>query len=102
MGGDIPLQIGGDSIYGQYFQGMIDEVRVYNVALTQAQIQADFQRSLVGNEPGLVLYIPFSEGAGTTITDKTANAVDGTLNGCTWVEGPLFTTGAQDDWTLLP
>src|SRR5262249_23644371 len=24
------LQIGGDSIYGQYFQGLIDEVRVYN------------------------------------------------------------------------
>ena len=36
-----PLQIGGDSIYGQYFTGMIDEVRVYNVALTAAQIQAD-------------------------------------------------------------
>ena len=29
-----PLQIGGDSIYGQYFPGMIDEVRVYNTALT--------------------------------------------------------------------
>ena len=36
-----PLQIGGDSIYGQFFQGTIDEVRVYNVALTAAQIQAD-------------------------------------------------------------
>ena len=36
-----PLQIGGDSIYGQYFQGMIDEVRVYNVALTAVQIQSD-------------------------------------------------------------
>src|SRR6266446_866464 len=36
-----PLQLGGDSIYGQYFQGMLDEVRVYNVALTAAQIQAD-------------------------------------------------------------
>jgi fibronectin type 3 domain-containing protein len=36
-----PLQIGGDSIYGQHFQGMIDEVRVYNVALTPAQIQTD-------------------------------------------------------------
>src|SRR4030067_2841128 len=35
-----PLQIGGDSIYGQYFQGMIDEIRVYNVALTAAHIQA--------------------------------------------------------------
>ena len=36
-----PLQIGGDSIYGQFFAGLIDEVRVYNVALTPAQIQAD-------------------------------------------------------------
>ena len=36
-----PLQIGGDSIYGQYFAGLIDEVRVYNVALTAAQIQTD-------------------------------------------------------------
>ncbi len=36
-----PLQIGGDSIYGQFFQGIIDEVRIYSVALTPAQIQAD-------------------------------------------------------------
>ena len=39
-----PLQIGGDSLYGQYFAGLIDEVRVYNVALTAAQIQADLAR----------------------------------------------------------
>ena len=36
-----PLQIGGDSIYGQFFAGLIDNVRVYNVALTAAQIQTD-------------------------------------------------------------
>ena len=36
-----PLQIGGDSIYGQYFKGTIDEVRVYNAALTAAQVQSD-------------------------------------------------------------
>ena len=36
-----PLQIGGDSLYGQYFAGLIDNVRVYNVALTAAQIQTD-------------------------------------------------------------
>jgi hypothetical protein len=36
-----PLQIGGDNIYGQYFSGTIDEIRIYNVALTQAQIQSD-------------------------------------------------------------
>ena len=38
---DQPAQIGGDSIYGQYFSGLIDEVRVYNTALTAAQIQTD-------------------------------------------------------------
>ena len=36
-----PLQIGGDSIYGQYFQGTIDEVRIYNQALSPSEIQAD-------------------------------------------------------------
>ena len=36
-----PLQIGGDSLYGQYFAGMIDEVRIYNTALTATQIQTD-------------------------------------------------------------
>ncbi|HTR79395.1 MAG TPA: LamG-like jellyroll fold domain-containing protein, partial [Gemmatimonadaceae bacterium] len=45
-----PLQIGGDSIYGQYFVGLIDEVRVYNVALSAAQIQAD-QASPVTSTP---------------------------------------------------
>ena len=36
-----PLQIGGDSIYGQYWSGRIDEVRVYNRALSAAEIQTD-------------------------------------------------------------
>jgi hypothetical protein len=36
-----PLEIGGDSLYGQYFTGLIDDVRVYNVALTATQIQSD-------------------------------------------------------------
>ena len=36
-----PLQIGGDTISGQNFKGLIDEVRVYNRSLTQAEIQAN-------------------------------------------------------------
>jgi hypothetical protein len=36
-----PLQIGGDSIFGQYFQGTIDEVRIYNQALSLSEIQTD-------------------------------------------------------------
>ena len=44
-----PLQIGGDSIFtNQFFSGMIDEVRVYNVALTQPQIVADMNTAVSG------------------------------------------------------
>ena len=36
---------------GFYFQGTIDEVRVYNTALTQAQIQADMNTPIGGTPP---------------------------------------------------
>jgi len=32
------LRIGGDSIWGEYFNGYIDEVRIYNRALTPAEV----------------------------------------------------------------
>ncbi|HLC42884.1 MAG TPA: LamG-like jellyroll fold domain-containing protein [Methylomirabilota bacterium] len=40
-GSALPLRIGGNSVWGEYFQGLIDEVRVYNRALSQAEIQSD-------------------------------------------------------------
>jgi len=46
-----PLQIGGDSLGGQFFAGEIDEVRVYNGAVTAAQIQADMNTPLGGGSP---------------------------------------------------
>jgi fibronectin type 3 domain-containing protein len=42
------LQIGGDGIFGQFFTGKIDEVRVYNTALNQAQIQTDMATPVGG------------------------------------------------------
>jgi chitodextrinase len=45
------LQIGGDSIYGQYFQGSIDEVRIYNVALTATQIGTDMTTAVDTGAP---------------------------------------------------
>jgi fibronectin type 3 domain-containing protein len=35
------LRIGGNNIWGEYFSGLIDEVRVYNRALSAAEIQQD-------------------------------------------------------------
>jgi chitodextrinase len=46
---DNPLWIGGNSPYGEYFNGLIDEVRVYNRALTQADVQADMNTQIAGS-----------------------------------------------------
>ena len=36
-----PLTIGSDPFYGQFFTGLIDEIRVYDTALDTSQIQRD-------------------------------------------------------------
>jgi hypothetical protein len=41
-----PLRIGGNAVWGEYFSGRIDEVRVYNRALTAAEIQTDMNTSI--------------------------------------------------------
>jgi hypothetical protein len=35
------LRIGGNTVWGEYFSGLIDEIRIYNRALTPAEIQSD-------------------------------------------------------------
>jgi YD repeat-containing protein len=41
-----PLRMGGNSVWGEFFQGRIDEVRVYNRALNATDIQTDMNRSV--------------------------------------------------------
>ncbi|MCI0641905.1 MAG: PKD domain-containing protein [Gemmataceae bacterium] len=55
------LTIGGNSVWGEFFKGNIDDVRVYNRALTQSEIQTDM------NTP---VQAEFSVSAGP---DKTGN-----------------------------
>jgi fibronectin type 3 domain-containing protein len=42
----LPLRIGGNNIWGEYFSGLIDEVRVYNRALSASEIQLDMNTSI--------------------------------------------------------
>ncbi len=51
-----PLMIGRSNCCSEYFFGTIDDVRVWNVARTQAQISAGRQSELTGSETGLVGY----------------------------------------------
>lgn len=86
-----PFMIGAqyDNNIGQfYFPGVMDEVRLWNTARSQVQIQADMSRVLAGNEAGLAAYWRFEEGTGTTTADATANGNTATLD-----RGPVWTTG---------
>jgi hypothetical protein len=40
------LRIGGNSFWGEYFKGLIDEVRIYNRALTATEIQRDMTTAI--------------------------------------------------------
>ena len=65
-----PLTIGSDSFYGQYFQGLIDEVRVYNVALSAAQIQTDMNAPI--NPPAADTTPPSAPGTLTATASGSA------------------------------
>lgn len=40
------LRIGGNTIWGEYFKGMIDEIRIYNKDLSQSEIQSDMNTGI--------------------------------------------------------
>ncbi len=83
--GNTPLKIGERGNGGTPFNGMIDDVRVWNVARTAAQITANRGQCLTGTETGLAGYWKLDEGAGLTAFDATANHNDGPLlNGPVW------------------
>ncbi len=83
-----PLTIGRLCDPGQaasrYFSGYMDEIRIWNRALSQAEIQAQMNDHI---DPiavnGLVSYWRMNNGSGTAVTDLTgANA--GIVNSATW------------------
>src|SRR4051812_5787016 len=63
-----PLRIGGNAIWGEYFNGLIDEVRVYNRALSATEIQGDMDRSVTPDTTA------------PTVTAKSPTAGTGGLN----------------------
>ena len=44
--GNGKLRIGGDAVWGEYFSGIIDEVRIYNRALSVGEIADDMYTPL--------------------------------------------------------
>ncbi|MHC1737925.1 MAG: LamG domain-containing protein [Ignavibacteriaceae bacterium] len=71
--------IGFDYSSSRYFHGMIDEVRIWNVARTPEQIRESMMNTLTGSETGLALYFRNDYYEGTMTYDLSPNANNGTL-----------------------
>lgn len=87
-GNSLPLEIGRNgATTAKYWMGKLDDVRIYNVARTGADISADYQNQLTGTPPTtLVANWKFDETSGTTSEDF-AGPHTATLNG-----GATFST----------
>jgi len=81
---------------GEYFDGLIDEVRFWNTARTQQQLQTAMSASLPNNTAGLTAYYKFDEGSGTTTNDASGNGNHGTLiNATGWSSQTPISSGGS-------
>lgn len=97
LGGSDPFHIGameiGASITSRW-HGQIDEVRVWNVGRSSAEILASYNKIINPATPNLVCYWMMDEGAGTVTSDATASGFDATIHGASWT---LFANGWDSD-----
>lgn len=63
------------------FKGLMDELRVFNRALSETEIRQQMCKKLSGSESGLIGYWDFNETSGNVLKDKSANHFDGQLFG---------------------
>ncbi len=63
------------------FVGQIDDVRIWNIVRTDADIRLDMITELKGDEPGLVGYWKFNKVTDKIISDMSPNRNDGRLVG---------------------
>ena len=85
--------IGSHAGAGSYVQGMVDEVRIWNVARTQAQLKQNLLKPPANNASGLAAYFKLNDGSGATATNSTGGT-NGTLQGSpSWVASPAEHAG---------
>jgi hypothetical protein len=82
---DVVLTLGNNP-ESHPLDGWLDEIRVWSIARTRADLLASMGRRLTGNEFGLAGYWPLDEGEGNRIFDVSVNALHGSLGHSTSVE----------------
>lgn len=101
------IRIGAYDPNGNLFNGEMDEVRIWDKVLTQAEIQEKMTCEFAGPQTGLVGYYKFNQGLEgadnstvTSLIDSSGNGYDGTLinfdlsaNSSNWISNSIIQTG---------
>ena len=77
------------NLSGFYHDFDIYSISAWNKIISSSEANASFDKSLNGNEVGLITYYNFQDGSGTTLTDSAGNN-DGTIYGATWKDDSLI------------
>jgi fibronectin type 3 domain-containing protein len=103
---DAPLTLGAGPDPDSWYDGLLDEIRIWNVARDETEIQASMAAHLTGDETGLVTWWPIGwpsgfqgEGSTNVITDMGSGAHYGELQGGAYFSeycAPIDTDGITD------
>ena len=76
---------------GYNWDGLIDEVRIWDHSRSQSEINSAYKTTLSGNEAGLMAYYPLDGGSGSTVIDASGHGNTGSVNGANWIysDAPL-------------
>merc|ERR1711871_1234958 len=90
-----------------FFGGLIDDVRIWNVARSNVEIFRDMNRSLSGSEPGLVADWKFDEGSGGIAADSVSAATgaegpEARLGDGVMEDRPLWITSSSPQGKICP
>ncbi|NQT63035.1 MAG: T9SS type A sorting domain-containing protein [Candidatus Marinimicrobia bacterium] len=82
-----------------YLHGRLDDIRFWSVAREREDIRFNDQRTMNGEEAGLVAYWKFDEVLGTKIFDLTNNDYDGVICSVTRTDqkAPVWVSGLTDE-----
>lgn len=79
-----PLRFGKHRTMGQFLDGYLDDVRIWETARTSDEIDRNKGRALFGDESGLIGYWKFDEGVNNIAYDGTSPRELATLEGAEW------------------
>jgi len=92
----------GNYYSNQYFRGVIDEIRIWKIGRTQAEIKKYMNQVLTGSEPGLLYYWPFDEGQGTLVSSIAEDAYGALGGGITTAEPKWVRSDAPIEFKYAP